>query len=87
MLAAGEFAQGFPGLHRHFAVGFRSEAQDHLARVDVGLDPRLPLVTPSSVTVPLSLPRKSTSWSVFQLMPFPPLPSFFSSGPIDVNFL
>ena len=40
MLAAGDFRQRLPGLHRHFAVGLRRQHQDHLGRVDVGLDPR-----------------------------------------------
>ncbi len=39
MLAAGELRQSFPGLHGNLAVGFRSEAQDHFAGIDVAFDP------------------------------------------------
>ena len=46
-----------------------------------------PLLAPSSVTVPLSFLSRSTSWSVFQLMPLPPLPSLFISGPSEVKRL
>ena len=46
-----------------------------------------PLVGPSSVTTPFRRLRKSTSCSVFQAMPLPPLPSFDMSGPSDVKRL
>ena len=46
-----------------------------------------PLVTPSSSTTPLRRLRNSTSCSVFQLMPLPPLPSFSISGPSEVKRL
>ena len=39
VFAAGESAQRFPGLDRHFAVGFGRQCQQHLGGVDVGLDP------------------------------------------------
>src|SRR6185437_5636674 len=41
MLAAGELAQGFPRLDRDFPVGLGREAEDHLAGVDIGLNPWL----------------------------------------------
>ena len=46
-----------------------------------------PLVGPSSVTTPLRRLRNSTSCSVFQAMPLPPLPSFDISGPSEVKRL
>ncbi len=40
VIEAGLLAERFPGLDRHMAVGLWRELQDHLARIDVGLDLR-----------------------------------------------
>ncbi|MNM96475.1 hypothetical protein D3C81_1089520 [compost metagenome] len=40
VLAAGEATQRFPGLHRHVAIGFRGQVQDHFGRIDRGRDGR-----------------------------------------------
>ena len=40
VLASGLLAERLPGLDRDVPVGFRRQLQDHLAGVDVGLDPR-----------------------------------------------
>ena len=83
VIAAGHLAERLPRLHRDLAVGFRRQAQDRLDGVDVGLELGLP--EPRRRTVPFSARRNSTSWPVFQPMPLPPLPSFSSSGPIEVK--
>ena len=40
VLAAGRLRQRVPGLDRHFAIGLRGQGQDHLGRIDIGLDAR-----------------------------------------------
>lgn len=47
----------------------------------------IPQVTPGSVTRPESSPSCFTSVCVFQLMPLPPLPALFISGPSAVKRL
>jgi hypothetical protein len=46
-----------------------------------------PWLTPGSATRPLSWPSCSTSVSVFQPMPLPPLPSLSIKGPRAVKRL
>ena len=87
VLAPGEAAQRLPGLDRDLAVGLGRQRQDHLGGVDVGLDLRQPLGRPLVGDDAVQALRKSTSCSVFQAMPLPPLPSFDISGPSDVKRL
>ena len=77
VVAAGVLTCALPGLDGDMAVGFRRQLQDHLAGVDVALDFRHALVTPSPSPAPLSSPSCWTSSSVFQAMPLPPLPTLF----------
>lgn len=50
VIAAGDVAQRFPGFHRHLAVGFRRQRQDHFRRVYRALDLRPPAAGPSALT-------------------------------------
>ncbi len=74
--------QRLPRLDRDLAVGLRRQAQDRLDGVDVGLEPRL---AGRAGARAVERAQELDLVLVFQPMPLPPLPSFSSSGPSEVN--
>ena len=87
VVSPGRILEQHPGLDRDFAVGLRRKGKDDFTGVDGGVDTGQPLAGALLDHYAVRTLSSSTSWSVFQLMPLPPLPSLFISGPSEVKRL